>query len=93
MYCITETVSVAFPKFVKQIGLQVNIISCVCSFGAAVVVVTGNINISEGYTRNFYNPMCFLQYNDSSTSPSDINNSKVWYVRVYVLWINRNVCT
>ena len=42
-----------------------------------MVVVTGNESISEGYARNFYNPLCFLQYNDSSTSPSDVNNSKV----------------
>ena len=48
-----------------------------CSFGAAVVAETGYESVIEAYEQNFLNPLCFLQYYDSSISPSEFNNRKV----------------
>ena len=42
----------------------------VCSFGAAVVAETGYESVIEAYEQNFFNSLCFLQYYDSSISPT-----------------------
>ena len=54
----------------------------VCSFGAAVVAETGYESVIEAYEQNFFNPLCFLQYYDSSISPSEFSNRKV-HIYVY----------
>ena len=41
------------------------------------MVDTGYDNILEAYEQNFFNPICFLQYYDPLTPPSDFDDSKV----------------
>ena len=42
-----------------------------------MVAETGYESVIEAYEQNFFNPLCFLQYYDSSISPSEFSNRKV----------------
>ena len=42
-----------------------------------MVAEIGYESAIEAYEQNFLNPLCFLQYYDSSISPSEFSNRKV----------------
>ena len=49
------------------------------------MVETGYDSILEAYEQNFFNPMCFLQYYDPLTPPSDFDHSKVNKIATFCL--------
>ena len=52
-----------------------------------MVAETGYESVIEAYEQNFFNPLCFLQYYDSSISPSEFSNGKVHIYNIIIHYI------
>ena len=49
--------------------IEINVAEFLCSDGAAIVVKSPRV--SSSFSRQLYNPQCFLQYADATESPQN----------------------
>ena len=53
-----------------------------------MVVESSYESVIEAFERNFFNPLCFLQYYDSLISPENFNHSEVLtYNKEYIMYV------